>query len=564
MIEHFIFISFLLIFCFSAVGYGYLFSKIFFKDFQALNIGYQGIIGIFSISIISVLTSFFSSHNYIHNFFLHLIGLISYLQFLIWNKKVVVTETKKLIIITIILLIGIYVFKNHDDFPYYHLTYALNLSENKLILGTGIFSHGFKTFSSLFYYHSTLYFPVIKYYLFHSAPFLILVFFDFIILDKIKKKFDKSEFDIVYFFSLLSFIFINIAFYRLSEHGTDRSGQILLFLIFLIFFEFVFYNKEFKKKNILFNLMSVIILFIASIKAYFYIYFLVIPLFFFKNKFYSFYFVKKNLKIIFFLVFAFIINLTPNYLSTGCFIFPIEKTCLVEQSWSLEKEEVKRLRTHYEWWAKAGGGPNYASEKEPEDYIKGFGWVENWIDRHFFNKVSDTALGVIFISLITYLLFRNSGKKFKKKRHTLSINLVLLLIFLEWFFNHPSMRYGGYILISLPIFIFVSKEIEKFNNSKRKVMISTILLIFITLFSYNLRNLNRINYEVKNYDYQIFKSPFFKVENVKTEISFESKDFKIYKPINNMCWASPTPCAYRSGFIVEDFFGYKVVKKEKK
>ena len=30
--------------------------------------------------------------------------------------------------------ISLYVYKNHDDFSYYHLTYALNLSENKFII----------------------------------------------------------------------------------------------------------------------------------------------------------------------------------------------------------------------------------------------------------------------------------------------------------------------------------------------------------------------------------------------------------------------------------------------
>jgi hypothetical protein len=83
------------------------------------------------------------------------------------------------------LLIGAYVFKNHDDFPYYHLTYALNLSENSFIVGTGNFSHGFRTFSSLFYYHSTLYLPFIEYYLFHIGPFYILVFFNYIIIFKL-------------------------------------------------------------------------------------------------------------------------------------------------------------------------------------------------------------------------------------------------------------------------------------------------------------------------------------------------------------------------------------------
>ena len=54
--------------------------------------------------------------------------------------------------------------------------------------------------------------------------------------------------------------------------------------------------------------------------------------------------------------------------------------------------------------------------------------------------------------------------------------------------------------------------------------------------------------------------PEFKLYNHDKE-SYEDKDFKIYKPIKNMCWAAPTPCAYRSSFVVEDWYGYKIVKK---
>jgi len=39
-------------------------------------------------------------------------------------------------------------------------------------------------------------------------------------------------------------LFINIAFYRIAEHGTDRSAQILLILIFSIFFEILYFEKK--------------------------------------------------------------------------------------------------------------------------------------------------------------------------------------------------------------------------------------------------------------------------------------------------------------------------------
>ena len=52
------------------------------------------------------------------------------------------------------------------------------------------------------------------------------------------------------FFSLLVLTFINVVFYRIGEHGTDRSAQILLFLVFLLFIEILFIQKNFRKKNL--------------------------------------------------------------------------------------------------------------------------------------------------------------------------------------------------------------------------------------------------------------------------------------------------------------------------
>ena len=45
------------------------------------------------------------------------------------------------------------------------------------------------------------------------------------------------------------------------------------------------------------------------------------------------------------------------------------------------------MKIHYEWWAKAGGGPGYVSEIPKEKYVENFNWLPNWIERHFFNKV---------------------------------------------------------------------------------------------------------------------------------------------------------------------------------
>ena len=293
MIEnHIIFFLYTIIFIQSTIGYGYIFSKIIGKEVLQNNIGYIGLFGFFFISLISIFTSFFFAHNYLHNITLHFVGLIASLFF--FYNRIKLNELKYLLILTFVLFIGLYVYKNHDDFPYYHLTYSLNLSENAFVVGAGNFSHGFRTFSSLFYYHSTLYLPFIEYYLFHIGPFYILVFFNYIIIFKLINDIRSNQNNFIKYFALISLIFINIVFYRIGEHGTDRSSQILLILIFLVFFQILNLNNNKKLILTYLSLLTILITFAASMKAIYYLYFLLLPVIFFKKKLFNEFLKKKK------------------------------------------------------------------------------------------------------------------------------------------------------------------------------------------------------------------------------------------------------------------------------
>ena len=70
------------------------------------------------------------------------------------------------------------------------------------------------------------------------------------------------------------FIFINIFFYRLQEHGTDRSAQILILILFSQLLIFLNFGKNAKNEL---NQMMVILGLIISLKA-FYILYLLVPL----------------------------------------------------------------------------------------------------------------------------------------------------------------------------------------------------------------------------------------------------------------------------------------------
>ena len=144
MIDHIIFLIYILIISSSTIGYGFIFSKLINKEYLKLNIGYQGLFGFLFLVIISSISSFFFKHDYLHNLILQIIGLIAFVYYFYS-----ITKKDKLLfgLIFFLILISIYVYKNHDDFPYYHLTYALTLTENKFVIGLGNLGHGFRTWT---------------------------------------------------------------------------------------------------------------------------------------------------------------------------------------------------------------------------------------------------------------------------------------------------------------------------------------------------------------------------------------------------------------------------------
>ena len=143
------------------MGYGICFKKIIFKNKENFNIGYLGIIGIFFLIIYSYLSNFFIPHTKIHNFIILMIGFVFFIANFIINKK---EEKKKIILFyftLIILFTSILIFKNHDDFEYYHFPYTYLLTQNDLIIGLGNFGHGFRTQSSIFYLNSIFIFHIL-------------------------------------------------------------------------------------------------------------------------------------------------------------------------------------------------------------------------------------------------------------------------------------------------------------------------------------------------------------------------------------------------------------------
>ena len=494
---------------FSIIGYGFFVSK--FLDINKNNFGLLGLIGIVFLCFFSYFSSLFVKHNYFFNSLFIIIGLLIFI-FSLRKISSLKREFINFFIVFILLILFISISKNHDDFPYYHFPYMILLTEHSHPIGLGLLNNGFRSPSSIFFIGSMFYLPGINFYLFHLTPALIMGFSNLLLLNLTlnKKIFYKNKF--INFLSLLSLVFINIFFYRLAEHGTDRSGMIII-IISIIYLLHLINNSYQNEKNENINylkIIAILICFAATIKPSFLIYliFFLIPIFFNHTRF-------LFLNLFFTRTFYFCFSLLAfsvlfTFLNSSCLVFPISFTCFENLPWSIDKNTIKEASIWFELWSKGGANPNFIVIDRLE-YIKGFNWVDNWIKIYFFNKVSDFILGIFALSLITFLFFYKKIEfdlKNKKKYQLLYFILIFLII--EWFLKHPTLRYGGYHIIGLIIFIPLSMLLGKTKLNFKEYQKKIFVLLFITLLIFSSRNITRLNYEYEKYSYNLFINSKFK------------------------------------------------------
>ena len=540
MCNFFIFVVYYMLILVSVFGYGLFFLKLFKIKLDLINFGYTGLFGIYILIIYSYFSNLFIAHSEFHNFLVLFIGLILFIYSIKQKYFLYKNEITFSFVVFVIIFIAVLQFKNHDDFEYYHFPYTYYLTQQSLHIGIGQFNHGFRTPSSIFYINSLFYLPYAKFYLFNFFSLFILGFANIILLKKIHNYFKfastkDKQLKLTHFLSLLSFVFINIFFYRISEYGTDRAAMILIFLFIIELLNFV--NLKIIKTSNLFYIYLLGAL-IISFKAFYILYIIfVIPLFFYilkkkKNYIQTSYFLFFNKYFTLFLVLFFFIICT-YFINTGCLIYPLSLTCFDEMSWSIPLTEVKQMSDWYELWSKGGAAPNFRIDN-PETYIKNFNWVSNWIYIYFFNKVSDFILGIILLISIFLFFFRKSF--FKKAiinvdHHVYLVYLLILILGIEWFFNHPALRYGGYHIIALLLFIPISVKLGSSQIDLKKYSKISIVLVSLTIIIFLSRNISRIVNEVEKYSYKPIRQTYYFLDD--SHFRIQEKMDQLIKQYNN-------------------------------
>ena len=410
----------------SIIGFGYLSSKLLSIR---LSIGELGLSGILFMTILSYITNLFVSHSFIHNSIFLIIGLFAFL--LILKKKLFRKKIKLILLISSVLFIGILMHKTHDDFFYYHFPYTISLIEFKKIFGVGNLEHGFRTPSSIFYFNSLFYLPVLEKSLINSGAIYFLIFSNIYLIQKVFNKLKNKKNDFILLLSLFSLLFINTIFYRLAEHGTDRSALILIFILAIYYLEGT--NRKLSKISFKYYYQKILvtILLIVSLKSFYLIYiiFILILFFQFRKIIFKENFYRKiiNERVSYYFVIGVAFFIFTIFSNTGCLIYPASFTCIDSFSWSIPKKEVIQMKTWYELWSKAGASPNYRVD-DVEFYLSGLNWFPNWLQNHFFNKISDFLLS-LFLIIIISLTFLIKFKKIKLKKKKF-----LLILYCNYFF----------------------------------------------------------------------------------------------------------------------------------
>jgi len=425
--------------------------------------------------------------------------------------------------------------KNHDDFYYYHFSYTLSLIEYKKILGLGLLNHGFRTPSSIFYLNSLFYLPYIKYFLINSGVVFIMGFSNLVFLDKITNLLKAKKHSFILFLSILSFVYINVAFYRFAEHGTDKSALILIFLLVITYLESLeVLNKSFNK-NIFINYYEkiiVLLLLTISLKSFYLIYLSLFLLWFYQFK--IFIFNKKTLLILLKNKFTYIFILGLSlfiihiFLNTGCLVYPASFTCFENLQWAIPLDQVQQMKSWYSLWSKAGASPIFRAE-DPELYLSNFNWFSRWFETYFFTKVSDTIFVIFLVTLICTLLLKGNKKinSHPYDKNFIPLFLALFLLFMEWFINHPTLRYGGYTFFALIFFLPSSIFLEKRHNFNVKLKKKIKILIIVTFSVFIMKNISRLNNENSKYEYNVLTNPYFHIE--KKHFNFQ----KIFTELHN-------------------------------
>ena len=504
---------------------GKIFCKFLFKNKSKLDHSEIAIFGTIIVSFFALLINFFFPLDKITNTFILIVPLFFLFKYRLIEKKDFVFIFYST---PFILLIIAYSSINTPDAGLYHLPYTQILNENKIILGLSNLHSRFGHISIIQYLSAinNNYINGVEGILIPLASLMVYIFLYF--TSEIYK-FTKSNLNISVnqLFCLFILCYISYKINRYSGFGNDAVAHMLFFYLISNYFKSDF-NYHFLQKT------GIVSTFIFLNKVTLFLAFIFPLIIFFKCK-------KKNIKIFYsFSVIFLTLWLIKNIFISSCLIYPFEKTCFNNFSWS-NKIESNKQRILGEAWAK--GWPDRQNKTiDQTNFIKKFNWIDAWSSVHLkyiLKIIFPYIIFLIIISLIINFRFkRNQIKKtffLNERFKTITTLVILLLGNLIFFLKFPLYRYGYSYTISF-ISIFFSLSIFSYNKDFTKKTFNFFLIISIIVLS--LKQIIRIN---DNYSEKSF---WPNIENFSENINSKNEFYKKKLGENFNIYVSKSECMY--------------------
>ena len=529
LINLFLFNLFIFISSFSIIGYGLFVNKIIFNN-EITNIGEIGITGFFYIFFLSIILHFFTELNLLINSVVLILGIFS---FFVFYKKFAyqINEFRTyFLFLALLFLVSSVTLRTYADYEWYHLPYVNYLNNFKIIFGlvnlsnNYTYGHGWLDILGLFYL------PIIET---RGLTHLPVVFYFFFIIFFLIEYFKSNKLAIK-FYSLSVIFFVLIIFNRIKDFGADIQPTFaLLILLFYILKSFTYHEVNYVNK-ILYYFFYSCILRIGSV--------IFLPLVFcyllinYQNILSKKFFI--NFKLYMFLSLFFILFLTKNIFTTGCFFYPIPFTCIYDDKiiWSSPKENVEEryeflssISKRWKFYSIEEGNLNTKYDYyepmienkilSPKEFnLKKFFWFKYFFKDGDTSRIMNTFIITLFPFIIT-LIFKEknttipTNNYFKLKFYFIIIGIIFSSI--AWIFMSPQMRYGGYAIIGGGTILLFSFYLNKFSFKKKILNSIFMSSLFLSLFYFSYKNLSYSIDDFVNKRFDSFPWPNFskKIEN---------------------------------------------------
>ena len=286
----------------------------------------------------------------------------------------------------------------------------------------------------------------------------LVIIYSITLIFFINSFFKKNKSNLIKFLSFLFVIFILTTSNRYSSFGNDAPAQFFYLILIYYFLE----SSNDQRNEDHFKLISLLSIFVFLIKPFF-ILSAIIPILFIFNKY-------KKIKIFnlttYIVIIIFCAWIVKNIIITGCFLYPINLTCLDLLDWSVNKN---KFALESEAWAK-GWPDRFDKSLDYKEYLEKFYWIKVWFTNHFkfiLLKLAPIIIFLMFLSVILLLKFKTKKSEIHKELNQVLIFIAIFLII--WFSSFPLYRFGSSILISIIALLFIKIFLNKIDLDNYKL-----------------------------------------------------------------------------------------------